>query len=145
MRRHRRCNKKKECAEYLDKILRFYMSGREVLVPDGNHFEVMTVSCGVSQRSVLGLVLWNVHYNELTRVPFLDGVKLVGFADDMALIITKYATEEIEHTAGAALVAVAGWMVDHGLELVEKEIVVYWKISIEVNAFDDTRLYYNNH
>lgn len=51
------------------------------------------------------------------RMKFPDGVLREGLADDVALIITKHITKEIEHAPGAALELVAGWRVDHGLEL----------------------------
>lgn len=67
-----------------------------VPVPDGNHFEGITVSCDVLQGSVLGLALCNVYYDGLMRLSFLDGVQLIGSTDNIALIITKQITEEIE-------------------------------------------------
>lgn len=58
-----------------------------------------------------------MYYDRLMRVPFPDGVQLVGFADDKALIITKHTTEKIECVARMVLKVVAGWMIDHGLKL----------------------------
>lgn len=103
-------------------MLRFYISGRVVPIPGADHFEGMTVSRDVPQGSILSLALWNVYYGGLMSVP--DRVQLIRSIDNVALIITKHTTKEIECMAGATLEAVARWMVYHRLKLAANKIEV---------------------
>jgi len=44
------------------------------------------MTCGVPQGSVLGPALWNVAYDSLLETEFSDGVHLIGFANDLAVV-----------------------------------------------------------
>ena len=45
------------------------------------------VSAGVPQGSVLGPILWNIMYDGVLRIKLPKGTQIVGFADDIALVI----------------------------------------------------------
>lgn len=63
------------------------------------------------RRGPTGLVLWNLFYDRLLRIQLLAGTRLVGFPDDVVILITKHMTEELEKTAHDAC------MDRYGLEL----------------------------
>lgn len=50
-------------------------------------------------------------YDRLLRIQLPAGTRLVGFLDDVAILITKHITEKLEKTAHDA------WMDRYGLEL----------------------------
>lgn len=97
--------------------MRSYMSDRTVLVPNGATATRMAVYCGVPQVSVLGPALWNLFYDGLLRLRLPPRSRLIGFADDVAVVITRHPTEELERTAATVIDGVIDWMKDHGLEL----------------------------
>ncbi|KAL4119434.1 hypothetical protein QTP88_012243 [Uroleucon formosanum] len=103
---------------YLVRLLRSYMSGRSLLVDGGDgDLTRIDVSCGVPQGSVIGPCLWNIFYDDLLRLELHDSVKLVGFADDIALVITAPNAGLLENIGNAALRSIDRWMQDNGLQV----------------------------
>lgn len=48
----------------------------------------IAITAGVPQGAVLGPDFWNISYDELPRISFLEHIKLVGYADDIADLVT---------------------------------------------------------
>jgi len=97
-------------------VFRSYMSNRALLV--GNHDGGLTklrVTCGVPQGSVLGPALWNIFYDDLLRQEVPEGVELVGFADDLAVVVSAHNADLLERAGNPALEMVARWMGENGL------------------------------
>ncbi|KAL4111987.1 hypothetical protein QTP88_015840 [Uroleucon formosanum] len=95
---------------YLVHLLRSYM-GNQILLVDGGDGDLtrMKVSCGVPQGSVIGPGLWNIFYDDLLRLEIHEVAKLVGFADDIKLIITA-PNANLENIGNAALRSIDSWM-----------------------------------
>lgn len=53
------------------------------------------VTGGVPQGSVLEPILWNVLYDQILRLNLSEGVKLVGFADDIIIEVAAKHLFEI--------------------------------------------------
>ncbi|KAL4103526.1 hypothetical protein QTP88_018889 [Uroleucon formosanum] len=103
---------------YLVRLLRSYMTGRSLLVGGGDgDLTRIDVSCGVPQGSVIGPCLWNIFYDDLLRLELHDSVKLVGFADDIALVITAPNAGLLENIGNAALRSIDRWMQDNDLQV----------------------------
>ncbi|KAL4089758.1 hypothetical protein QTP88_024729 [Uroleucon formosanum] len=103
---------------YLVRLLWSYMSGRSLLVDGGDgDLTRIDVSCGVLQGSVIGPCLWNIFYDDLLRLELHESVKLVGFADDIALVITAPNAGLLENIGNAALRSIDRWMQDNGLQV----------------------------
>ncbi|KAF0771014.1 Uncharacterized protein FWK35_00001319 [Aphis craccivora] len=101
--------------EYLVDMLRSWLSDRTLLA--GAERTSRPVTCGVPQGSVLGPALWNVAYDSLMRMDVLPGVKLIGFADDLAVVGTAVTGQLLEDLVNPVLLSIDDWMSRHGLEL----------------------------
>ncbi|CAB0032726.1 unnamed protein product [Trichogramma brassicae] len=82
--------------EYLLRIISSYL-----LANDGP--ESYRVTAGVPQGSVLGPILLNVMYNAVLRLNFRGSVKIVGFADDIALVVLAKHLWQIEYDLSSAI------------------------------------------
>ena len=105
--------KRKGVPFYLLNILQDYFSDRKLLI---DHQET-SISCGVPQGSILGPFLWNCFYDEILEVIDSPNVKSIGYADDLALIITESDKDVMEAIAERTFQQVLGWMDSNGLEV----------------------------
>jgi len=73
---------------YIIKMIRSYFDGRSIITESGRRL----VTTGVPQGSVIRPILWNVFYDGLMRLKLPDGVQIVCFADDAAVVATGHTT-----------------------------------------------------
>jgi hypothetical protein len=99
--------------EYLVRILRSWLSDRSLLVGDDRSERAVT--CGVPQGSVLGPTLWNAAYDDLLKLDVPQGVQLVGFADDLAVVGRARTGPQLEAIMNPVLDAIDRWMRGRGL------------------------------
>lgn len=67
-------------------VIQSYLSDRELVVAEEIYTGRRNMTNGVSQGSVLGPLLWNILNDGVLRLDMLDGVKLIGFADDISML-----------------------------------------------------------
>lgn len=65
----------------------------------------------------MGPSLWDLFYGKLLELQMPEGITLVRFADDVAIIVVAGNAELIEQVANPALQRVADWMAKHGLKV----------------------------
>jgi len=98
---------------YLRVIISNYLSERMVF--NGKVTKQMTA--GVPQGSILGPTLWNLTYNDVFKLELPEYVNLVGYADDLALIVKGKNADALESKANEALEIVDLFMKGLHLEL----------------------------
>ncbi|XP_066244836.1 uncharacterized protein [Euwallacea similis] len=94
---------KKGISRYLVRIVKAYLTNRKIIIIQG---EFREMNCRVPQGSVLGPILWNFFYDEVLKIRQVEGVSLIAYADDLAVIVragdqrsleekTKFAVKEV--------------------------------------------------
>lgn len=91
---------KKNISPYLIRMITSYFTKRELHICQNN---TMDISCGVPQGSVLGPLLWSIYYDEVLRLEMPPNVLLVGYADDLAIVVTADSEAVIVTTANTAI------------------------------------------
>lgn len=94
---------------YLINVISSYLSNRKITYGKGQE-EVMEISAGVPQGSVLGPMLWNILYDGVLRVPLMGQAETIAFADDLALIISADDKESLIICANECLYRINRWM-----------------------------------
>ena len=83
------------------------------------------VTCGVSQGSVLGLLLGCVAFNGIFKVRLPPGVKLICYADDILMVCTAETILAVERRVNRAIEVVTRWIESARLELaVDKTVAI---------------------
>lgn len=101
----------------LIRIIQSYLSDRTILLEAEDGVREFEVNSGVPQGSVLGPTLWNVLYNDLLQQEYPEGVTLIGFADDIALVATDKNERILMNKINIGLLMVANWMRKNLLDL----------------------------
>lgn len=104
--------------EYLIRMIQAYLSDRRLITPNGVY---MQMTAGFPQGSVLGPILWNILYDIVLRTEMGDGVTLVAYADDLALVVEAKMPTILEARAQAACSTVKTAMEDIGVNLAPKK------------------------
>jgi len=107
--------REKDTPEYLVLMIRPWLSDRELIL--GAQITSKNVTCGVPQGSVLRPTLWNVAYDYLLDIEISEGVQLVGFADDLAVVGVTKTSELLEKLVNLVLEKIDDWMTSRGLQL----------------------------
>ena len=96
--------------DQLSRMLRSYFENRVLLYDTDEGQKSVQVSAGVPQGSILGPTLWNAMYNDVLTLKLPIGVEVVGFADDIVMMVTGKSCEEVELLATGSVRAIGDWM-----------------------------------
>lgn len=122
--------------KYLLRILDDYLKDR-VLVYDTLEGEKrIPITSGAAQGSILGPDLWNVAYDSLLRLSMPEETILVGYADDVAVLIAARNMKLAQIKLNQVMRKINKWMHEHGLSLAlnKTEIVVLTKKRIDTSV-----------
>ena len=106
---------------YLTKLLNSYLSERTLWYDTDEGSKQYTVTAGVPQGSVLGPLLWNVMYNGVLVLPVPKEATIIGFADDLAVVVVAKQPEDVEMYANETISAIKAWLEMVQLDLAEQK------------------------
>lgn len=103
----------KNLPNYLTRLIQNYFRDREIKYSEEH--EAVKLSSGVPQGS--SLLLWGIMYDSLLTTEMPEGVTMVGFADDVAIIGRTWKIEHLEEIINESLRIVNEWMISKKLRL----------------------------
>lgn len=121
---------------YLMRIMRSYLSDRVLIYNSQDGTSEYEVTSGAAQGSILGPDLWNASYDGILRMEMPDGTFLVGYADDIAAVITARDTEGAERKLRQVMLRARDWLDSHGLQLAmqKTELLLLTRKNIPVEV-----------
>lgn len=159
--------RRKHINPFLYNIVVDYLSDRVLLYKTDRGMERYNITAGVPQGSVLGPLLWNIMYDGLLNLDLPKGATIIGYADDVALVISHELPQALEIIANDSLNRCDRWLIENGLKLAAEkteailvtdrrvfkmpEIIIHAKNVTFSNSLRylgvqiDNRINFNNH
>ena len=107
----------KKMPQYLLRIMDSYLKDRNQTIVTEEGTIATDLSARVLQGSIKGPFLWTCMYDGLLRMKLPNGASLLGFADDLVLLVVAEKAWLVEIIADEALDLIAEWLISRYLQL----------------------------
>ena len=84
----------------------------------------MNLTCGVPQGSVLGPLLWNIFYDGVLSLGMPEGITIIGYADDLALVAVGRDAKELTTRIDTAMIRLTDWLEEKKLSIAPEKTEV---------------------
>lgn len=91
------------------KLIESYSSERQATIHYGGITKTREITKGCPQGSVLGPTLWNVCYNQVLTQEYPQGVKVIAFADDTAVLFEGDSMRELQESFKVVMDRIEQW------------------------------------
>jgi hypothetical protein len=106
---------------YIRRMVQLYLNQRTLVASSEEGTIDFSLTSGVPQGSVIGPTLWNVLYDGVLRLQMPEGVTLVGYADDLALVATAKNEEDLMMKTNRAIAEIDDWLKENKLTLASEK------------------------
>lgn len=103
--------------QYIVRIISDYLNNRELIFDTTEGLRAMKITAGVAQGSALGPTLWNIVYDAMLTMEMPKETKLVGFADDIAAVVTARYKDQARWQIAQVSRRVNDWLNEHKMRL----------------------------
>ena len=107
----------KRMPQYLLRIMDSYLKNIKLIIVTELGRIVTNLSAGVPQGSIKGPFLWTCMYDGLLRMKLPNRASLVGFSDNLALLVMAGKAWLVEIIANEVLELIAEWLTSRFLQL----------------------------
>ena len=94
------------------------------------------MSRGVSQCSDIGPILWHAMYNGVLSIGLPEGVPIVGYADDVILVVVAKRITTVERKCSESMQSVQNWLRNNGLELAKQLQTI--RVDVDDHVIEST-------
>lgn len=98
---------------YLIQIIQSYLCDRHFKI-DGKEYKLTS---GVPQGSILGPTLWNVVFDEITKIELADYCELVMYADDLGLLVSANNDRDMMLRGNLAMKRINEWVTKNNMKI----------------------------
>ena len=109
---------------YIMRVAEDYFRDCELIIETSEGTAVREITAGVAQGSLLGPDFWIASNDGLLRLDMPKGAFLVGYADDVAVVVEARNADLAQLILCHVMTQVSRWMTEHGLSLVLAKIEV---------------------
>ena len=99
-----------KCPKNIYELAKSYFSKRTAVMATNTLRIEKEISRGCPQGSCSGPGMWNLQYNSLLKLKYMDRTKVVAFADDLIIATRGGSVKAVEHYVNVELCKINDWI-----------------------------------